>query len=117
MPRPDPALVELAVALFDVARAGDVQRLADAFDAGVPVDVADGDGNTYLMLAAYHGKLASVELLIARGASVNRTNSMGQTPLAGVVYKRNMQLVSTLVAAGADPDLGRPTARETDAQY
>lgn len=111
----DAGLVEIAVGLFDVAREGDVDRLASAFDAGVPVDLVDASGNSYLMLAAYHGHDRAVLLLIDRGANVDRLNEMGQSPLAGALFKGYDHVVRVLVAAGANPDLGRPSGREMDA--
>ncbi|WP_293785407.1 ankyrin repeat domain-containing protein, partial [uncultured Aeromicrobium sp.] len=57
---PDPRLVELAHQLFDLARRGDTERLVAYVDAGAPVDLTDAQGNTLLMLAAYHGHAATV---------------------------------------------------------
>ena len=50
----DPKLVELAHEMFDLARSGATERLSAYIDAGVPADLTDADGNTLLMLAAYH---------------------------------------------------------------
>lgn len=111
----DPELVERAVALFDAARRGDLEELAGALDAGIPVELVDAGGNSYLMLAAYHGHAAAVDLLIDRGADVDRLNDMGQSPLAGAIFKRHDDVVRTLVAHGANADLGRPSAREMHA--
>lgn len=65
------------------------------------------------MLAAYNGHGELVQGLLARGADVNRVNDRGQSPLAGVVFKGFDEIARALVAAGADPDLGTPTARQT----
>lgn len=105
--------VELAHWLFDRARAGEAERVGAYVDAGVPVELTDSDGNTLLMLAAYHGHADTVQTLVDRGAQVDATNDRGQTPLAGAVFKGYADVVRTLVAAGADPDLGAPTARAT----
>lgn len=110
MTEPD-KLVELAHWLFDRARAGETERLAAYVDAGTPVDLTDAAGNTLLMLAAYHGHPAATRALLERGADANRINDRGQTPLAGAVFKGYAEVVEVLVAAGADPDLGSPTAR------
>lgn len=110
---PDEELVELAHQLLDLARLGHAERLAAYVDAGAPVDLADASGNTLLMLAAYHGHAASVSALAARGADVNRLNDRGQSPLAGAVFKGEDEVVAVLLAHRADPDLGRPSARET----
>ena len=104
--------VELAHWLFDRARAGEAERLAAYVDAGVPVDLTDAAGNTVLMLGAYHGHADVVRVLAARAADVNAINDRGQTPLAGAVFKGYADVTAALVEAGADPDLGSPTARQ-----
>ncbi|HEU4511675.1 MAG TPA: ankyrin repeat domain-containing protein [Nocardioidaceae bacterium] len=114
---PDEQLVELAHQMFDLAREGDTERLGAYLEAGVPVDLTDAAGNTLLMLAAYHGHTATVTMLAAGGADVNRVNDRGQSPLAGAVFKAEHMVVAALLAAGADPDAGTPTARETAAMF
>jgi ankyrin repeat protein len=113
----DPKLVELAHQMFDLARAGDAERLAAYVDAGCPVDLTDPAGNTLLMLAAYHGHADAVRALTGRGADVDRANDRGQSPLAGAVFKAEPDVVAALLAAGADPDAGTPSARETAAMF
>nr|WP_238695524.1 ankyrin repeat domain-containing protein [Ornithinimicrobium flavum] len=103
----------MAHALFDLARAGDTDRLAAYVDAGAPVDLTDPQGNTLLMLGAYHGHASTVRALAERGADVDRLNDRGQSPLAGAVFKGEGEVVAVLLEHGADPDAGRPTARET----
>ncbi len=114
---PDPELVELAHQMFDLARAGETERLAAYVESGVPVDLTDASGNTLLMLAAYHGHAATVAALTARGADADRVNDRGQSPLAGAVFKGEDDVVRVLLDAGADPDAGTPTARETAAMF
>ena len=109
--------VALANWLFDLARAGDSVRLAAYVDAGAPVDLTDADGNTLLMLAAYHDQPETVRALVARGADVDALNHRGQSPLAGAVFKQADAVVAALVEAGADPDAGTPTARATAAMF
>lgn len=111
----DPAA--LAHWLFDLARAGDAARLAAYVDAGAPVDLTDADGNTLLMLAAYHGQAATVAALVERGADVDALNGRGQSPLAGAVFKGEDAVIDVLRAAGASPDAGTPTARATAALF
>ena len=104
---------ELANWLFDLARGGDAARLAAYVDAGTPVDLTDADGNTLLMLAAYHDQPAVVRELVARGADPDALNSRGQSPLAGAVFKQAREVIDVLKQSGADPDLGTPSARQT----
>lgn len=105
--------VELAHWLFDRARAGDARRLGAYLDAGVPHELTDTDGNTLLMLAAYHGNPETVAALISRGAAVDATNDRGQSPLAGAVFQGNREVVDVLVTHGADPQAGTPSALQT----
>ena len=65
------------------------------------------------MLAAYNGHAALVEGLAARGADPNRVNDRGQSPLAGAVFKGLDAVVRVLLAHGADPHLGTPSAAQT----
>ena len=109
----DSDVVEFAHQMFDLARDGQTERLGAYVEAGVPVELTDGDGNTLLMLAAYHGHAATVQELVRLGADVNRLNDRGQSPLAGAVFKGEDLVVSVLIGSGADPDAGQPSARAT----
>ena len=109
----DERLAELAGRLFDMARTGDAETLAAYLDAGVPVNLTNGNGDTLVMLAAYYGHAGTVRVLTARGADVDRANDRGQTPLAGAVFKGEDDVVRALLDAGADPDAGAPTAADT----
>ncbi len=106
----DPEVQEIAQRMFDAARAGDADTLAAFLDAGGPVNLTNGTGDTLLMLAAYHAHPGAVNLLIERGADVDRLNDRGQSPLAGAVFKGAEEVVRALVTAGADPYVGYPTA-------
>ncbi|MCW2689066.1 MAG: hypothetical protein JWR37_3956 [Mycobacterium sp.] len=113
----DEPIIELASRLFDMARNGDAATLAAYLDAGVPVDLTNSSGDTLVMLAAYHGHPAAVQVLTRRGADVNRPNDRGQTPLAGAVFKGEDEVVRLLVEAGADPAAGAPSAVDTAAMF
>lgn len=65
----DDEVIELAGRIFDLARAGDAERLAAYLDAGVPANLTNDKGDTLVMLAAYHGHTSAVEALLARGAA------------------------------------------------
>jgi len=110
---PERDIAELAGRLFDMARSADAATLAAYLYAGVPVNLTNGTGDTLVMLAAYHGHLETVRTLTERGADVNRRNDRGQTPLVGAVFKGEDDVVELLVAAGAGPAAGHPTAIDT----
>ncbi|MEU5871282.1 ankyrin repeat domain-containing protein [Glycomyces sp. NPDC047369] len=106
-----------ADAAFDLARAGDTDRLRSLLAAGLPVDHANGSGDSLLMLAAYHGHAATARALIDAGAAVDRCNDRQQSPLAGAVFKNYEDVIAVLLEAGADPDAGTPSARQTAAMF
>ena len=102
---------------MDLAREGSTSELRAFLEHSFPVDASDEQGNTLLMLAAYHGHSDTVEALISHGADVDRRNDRNQSPVAGALFKGEEQVVRALVAAGADLDTGSPSARETAAMF
>ena len=64
------------------------------------------------MLSTYHGHAPLSRLLLSHGADPNQLNDRGQSPLAGAVFKNEGEVVDLLLEAGADADLGRPSAWE-----
>jgi ankyrin repeat protein len=109
----DPGVIELARKVFDLAREGLTEELAEYVDAGVPVNLTNDKGDTLLILAAYHGHPETVAALLARGADHGRANDRGQTALAAAVFRQSAETVTRLLEAGADPDAGGPSARAT----
>jgi ankyrin repeat protein len=116
-PVPDPAdeaeVQEFATKIFNLARAGEVAALAAYLDAGVPANLTNDQGDTLVMLAAYHGHAPTVRALLERGADPGRPNDRGQTPLAGAVFKGEPDVVRALLDGGADPGAGHPSAADT----
>jgi uncharacterized protein len=109
----DPGVIELARKVFDLAREGVTEELAEYVDAGVPANLTNDKGDTLLILAAYHGHPETVAALLARGADHGRANDRGQTALAAAVFRQSAETVTRLLDAGADPDAGGPSARAT----
>lgn len=87
--------------------------LASYIDAGVDVNLSNQDGNSLLMLAAYSGNLAILDILIDKGADPNQLNARQQSPLAGAIFKKEDAVIDRLMAAQADPYKGSPNAVET----
>ncbi|MCQ9337332.1 ankyrin repeat domain-containing protein [Corynebacterium phoceense] len=103
---------EFASKLFDMARHGD-PTLIEYVKQGVNVDLANQDGQSFLMLASYNGQLELTRALLEAGANPNLLNDRGQSPLAGVIFKKEDALIDLLVEHGADPLAGQPTAVDT----
>lgn len=108
-----PEQTERALAIArDLARQGESEELRGFLDHGIPVDLQDGDGNSLLMLAAYHGRTDTVRMLLEAGADPNLRNARDQEPITGAMFKGERAVVELLRQAGADLDAGTPTARE-----
>jgi ankyrin repeat protein len=92
-----------------------VAQMAQAINAGEPVDGRDDDGRTALHVAAKEAHLFAAMMLIAKGADPNARDRDQQTPLhlAADGDHRNegerFQIVKLLLAKGGD-------ARARDAQ-
>lgn len=91
-------------AVFDAARAGNVDALAAALEGGVPADARNESGDSLLMLAAYHCRGPAVELLLAHAADASLANAKGQQPLAGVCWKGAVDIARALLDHGAEVD-------------
>jgi hypothetical protein len=67
------------------------------------------DGSMPLHTAVIGGHIASVELLVARGADLHAPGPRGESPLRAALSMRNAAIARRLCELGADPD--RPDAR------
>ncbi|ASD22943.1 hypothetical protein B7495_13270 [Cryobacterium sp. LW097] len=91
---------------FELARDGRTGPLGEMLDAGVPLDLVNGRGDSLLIVAAYGQHGETVRELLRRGADTAVVNTMGQTALACAVFRGNEPILLDLLQAGADPDLG-----------
>ena len=103
---------EFAGRLFDMAREGTLDLLA-YIDYGVNIDLVNQEGQSFLMLAAYHGHAELVTALARAGADVNLLNDRGQSPLAGAIFKKEDAVIDALLSAHADPTAGQPSALDS----
>lgn len=105
--------IEFLNSLFDFARDGKVLALSSAIDQGIPVDLANHNGDTFLILAAYREQYEVVQALLERDADTNALNTRGQSALTSAIFMQNVEISRALLDAGADPDLGPQSARAT----
>ena len=103
------------------ARAGDLELILSAgrcnaeivrtfLGAGMPVDTPSA-GTTPLIVAAGGNCADVVDLLIARGASLNAKNSDGWTPLIKAASAGHAEIVEKLLASGADMNIADTNGR------
>ena len=109
----DAETIAFAHRMFDLARDGRTGELSGQVAAGLPADLTNDQGDTLLILAAYHDHPDTVAALLSHGADPGRVNDRGQTALAAAVFRRSAPSVTTLLDAGADPADGNPSALET----
>jgi hypothetical protein len=69
---------------------------------GLNLEVAGGDGQTLLHLAACWGRMDSVKWLIEHGAPINAVDNAGRTPLMMAIYCRQPELVQVFLDAKAN---------------
>lgn len=103
--------------VFDMARDGRTEELADLLRRGVPANLTTSTGDTLLILAAYHDHPDTVQALLAAGADPERVNDRGQTALGAAVFRRSVPSVTALLDAGADPRTGPRSALEIAAFF
>jgi ankyrin repeat protein len=68
-------------------------------------DLGDRNGDTPLILAARLKYPEGAARMLMKGASVDKTNKLGETALIVAVQQRQAAIVRILLEAGADPDV------------
>lgn len=88
--------------LLFAARSGDVESARLLLAAGADVNEMAPGGASALVMAAHSGQGRVAQLLAERGADVHSAGA-GYTALHAAVLRGDRDLVSTLLARGADP--------------
>ena len=90
-------------ALLFAARVGDLASARLLVAAGANVNDADAWGVSAMVLAAHSGFIDIVELLLDKGADANAAGP-GFTALHEAIMRRDEQMVTALLAHGANPN-------------
>lgn len=105
-----PVSLEVIEGTFDLARQGRTGPLGEMIDAGVPIDLRNPRGDTFLIVATYAEEPHTVADLIRRGADLEAVNANGQTAISCAVFRKNETLLRMLLDAGADQNTGAMSA-------
>lgn len=93
---PDP------VALGVAAEVGNVKRITQWLDEGMLADFEADRIGTGLMIGAWEGNIALMEVFLARGANVNFVNRWGEQALQLAAWKGQGEAVRWLLDHGAE---------------
>ena len=107
-------------ALHIVVDTGNAQYLGYLLGRGAAPNVRNNAGIAPIVMAANKGRADLVALFVRYKANVNYGNSNGETALIAATRRRDLQLIRTLLDAGANPDqpdlLAGMSARDYAAQ-
>ena len=98
--------------LIKAVRAGRLDDVRAALDAGEPVELDDGQGDPGLVMgmACFMGHVDIVRELVAHGAHVNLAdNAQPTSPLSMAVRGKRTEVVRTLLELGAELPTGMQT--------
>ena len=88
--------------LCEVARAGDVERVAMLLSCGAQANAADYDNRTCLHLAASQGHVECVRFLVGLpGIALDTKDRNGVTPLQDAIHEGHRDVERILRQAGA----------------
>ena len=90
-----------SVAFGNRVESSDIGQVRAWLDAGLDPDYFADRIGTGLMIAAWNGDLPMMELLVARGADVNKVNALGEQALMHAAWRGNAGAIKWLLAKGA----------------
>ena len=97
---------ELIDRFTDAAIDGDVSEVKEILDLGVPVDSEDEIGLTALQLAVVYHKTDVTQLLLSRGADVNKRSGLHhQTALHKAASNNSTDVIEVLLKHGASTNI------------
>lgn len=83
---------------------GDIQQAERWLDEGLDPNFEGHLIGTGLMIGAWEGNIALMELFIARGADIHRANRFGETALMLAAWKNRAEAMQWLLAHDAQPN-------------
>uniref|UniRef100_A0A0R3RJC3 ANK_REP_REGION domain-containing protein n=1 Tax=Elaeophora elaphi TaxID=1147741 RepID=A0A0R3RJC3_9BILA len=95
--------LERIEAFLDAAYKADYQTISNNLAYGLSADVMDDDHTTALQIASAQGNLPVMQMLLNCGASVDKCNHCGFTPLLHAARNGKAEAIQLLIRHGADP--------------
>ncbi len=92
---PDPARFSIAI------EQGDIAQAREWLDNGLPPDFEGKAIGTGIMIGAWEGNIAMMDLFVSRGADINKANSLGEQALQHAAWRGHLPVVRWLVERGA----------------
>lgn len=89
-------------AVFQAATGDGAETIRLYLDAGFQPDCTGDDGGSILNVATFYGPLATVQLLVERGAHVNAADKKGTAPIHRAAMRDTPEIVEYLLHQGAD---------------
>lgn len=93
--QPDP------VSYGNEVESGNIIQVREWLNEGLEPDYLADRIGTGLMIAAWRGDMPMMELLVSRGADVNKANALGERALMHAAWRGHADAVKWLVARGA----------------
>ncbi len=88
--------------IFEFARKGNIEGIKKTVNI-VNLDAKDKKGYSPLMLAAYHGHLEAVRLLLSLTPDIESRDNNGNSILMAATFNGHFSVVELLLEHGADP--------------
>ena len=105
----DRSQIELVNYFFDAAKLGEVEVLQEFLRHGFPVNQRNAQSYTALMMAAYHGRGAAVDVLLGFSADKCLQDRRGHTAVMAALVKAEWSLVKRLYSVDCKAEVGGKT--------
>jgi len=92
---------DLNAQLLKAAETDDLQAIFDALDQNANIETKNINGDTPLILAAYHGHITCVKYLLHHGANIEAHDNYDNTALLCAARKNHADIVKLLLTSDA----------------
>ena len=97
--------LEMMMTFIRHGKYSEIESMLDNPEWTLPVDAKDTHGNTMFSIGCQNGNKRIGKLLLRRGADMDTTNLLGQTPLHYCFAYGSQELAEYLLAKGADDSI------------